>query len=412
MEAEKKLRKTGSKIRASYIAFAHKEKKRLEGLVTDLEQEIMTREKEVERLKDIAEHAESLSAADLEHKKQSPLYQSLLTHYTALKSLQHEYKKHLEREKALGEVLDALRTGYNPNYQDMAVLEAVRGWETLAGLPHINDVRKAEEEGSSVGATETAREDTKGEDTEEGLWSPERIERELNKLLKVDHVSLLLEHEKLVGEPSQSNLVVFDPTAYLPDSFVPSYLAFRQNLLSWLELLGIKVGYSDTSAEANRARQALSDAEHSLKLSREELQTAHENISDIFDPEGFGVEGEWKKLDGLCLEKDTGEYTYEICLFDEARQKPNKGGSSYSLGKFTSWNQHAEPGTPEYYTRQRYTQGARCWNGPQRSVELVLACGTENALLTVSEPEKCEYRITGTSPALCLPVEEGKRDEL
>lgn len=41
----------GSKIRASYIVFAQKEKKRLETLVADLEQDITLREKEVERLK-------------------------------------------------------------------------------------------------------------------------------------------------------------------------------------------------------------------------------------------------------------------------------------------------------------------------------------------------------------------------
>lgn len=88
-EAERKLRKTGSKIRSSYIAYAHKEKKRLETLIADLVKEIETREKEVERLRgiklvqesrafmvtqpfsDIAERAESLSAAELEHKKQS-----------------------------------------------------------------------------------------------------------------------------------------------------------------------------------------------------------------------------------------------------------------------------------------------------------------------------------------------------
>lgn len=411
MEAERKLRKTGSKIRASYIAFAHKEKKHLEGGLADLEQEIATREKEVERLRGIAKRAESLSAKELERKKQSPLYQSLLTHYTALKSLQHEYKQHLEREKALGDILDALRTGYNPNYQDMAVLEAVRGWETLAGLPHINNVRKGEDEGSEATDTPQSPKEAKKEDEEDGLWSAERIERELNKLLNIDHVSLLLEHEKVVDEPS-SQSILLDVTAYLPDSLVPSYLAFREKLLSWLELLGIKAGSSDTSSEANRARRALSDAEHSLKLTQEELQTAHEDLSDLFNPEGFGTEGEWKKLDGLCLEKDLGEYTYEVCLFDEARQKPNKGGSSFSLGKFTSWNKLAEPGTPEYYTRQQYTQGAKCWNGPQRSLELILTCGTENVLLTVSEPEKCEYQITGTTPALCLPVEDGKRDEL
>lgn len=60
--------------------------------------------------------------------------------------------------------------------------------------------------------------------------------------------------------------------------------------------------------EANEARQALSDAEHSLKLTREEEQTAHDDLSDLFDPDGFGPEGEWKKLNRLCLEKDTGEF--------------------------------------------------------------------------------------------------------
>lgn len=108
--------------------------------------------------------------------------------------------------------------------------------------------------------------------------------------------------------------------------------------------------FCDIHTEASRTRQVLSDAEHSLRLTQDELQTAREDLSDLFDPTGFGAAGEWKKLDGLCLEKDTGEcvpsairpltwcthlasrYTYEVCLFDEARQKPNKGGSSFSLG--------------------------------------------------------------------------------
>ena len=45
--------------------------------------------------------------------------------------------------------------------------------------------------------------------------------------------------------------------------------------------------------------------------------------------------------------------------------------------------------------------------------QLHLVCGTENAIHTVEELEKCEYQLTGTSPALCLPL-EGKleKDEL
>ena len=41
----------GSKIRSSYIAYAQKEKKRLESLVQNLADEIAVREKEVKRLR-------------------------------------------------------------------------------------------------------------------------------------------------------------------------------------------------------------------------------------------------------------------------------------------------------------------------------------------------------------------------
>jgi protein kinase C substrate 80K-H len=43
---------------------------------------------------------------------------------------------------------------------------------------------------------------------------------------------------------------------------------------------------------------------------------------------------------------------------------------------------------------------------PRVQVELV--CGVENALLAVSEPEKCEYKVTGTTPALCRPLKDGE----
>ena len=49
------------------------------------------------------------------------------------------------------------------------------------------------------------------------------------------------------------------------------------------------------------------------------------------------------------------------------------------------------------------------------SSQLDMSCGTENALLSVAEPEKCEYEFKITSPALCLPLsaaeEKGYRKE-
>lgn len=87
--------------------------------------------------------------------------------------------------------------------------------------------------------------------------------------------------------------------------------------------------------------------------------------------------------------------------------------------KFKSWNEKegVEVGSPEYYSRMHYTNGQKCWNGPTRSVTLDFTCGTENAILSVAEPEKCEYLLTGTSPALCRPVDgelngTGRKEEL
>ncbi|KIK65747.1 hypothetical protein GYMLUDRAFT_158799 [Collybiopsis luxurians FD-317 M1] len=408
VEEENKIRKTGSKIRSTYIAFAHKEKKRLEGVIEASAAEIATQEKEVARLRDIAERAESLSAAALEVKQQSPLYTSLITHSNALRSLQREHKKHLEREKQLSNILDALRTGYNPNYQDMAVLEAVRGWEELAGLPHINDVGKETVSDEEAGVDEDSGKEvtSEAEEEDDGMWSAEDLEKDLDGLLNTDYVSLLLEHDEYVQSP-EGSVSVFDIASYLPDSIVPQYEEFKETLVSWLVTLGIIRGETASSTDTSRSRQALTDAENHLNKLKKEKENAENDLKEIFNIHGYGYEGEWKKLDNTCLKKEIGDYTYELCLFGEAKQIPNKGGSTFSLGKFASWNPSPDvkPGEEEYYKKQIYNRGTRCWNGPERNVVLLLTCGTENDLTSVVELEKCEYQFSGTTPALCKPLE-------
>ena len=41
---------------------------------------------------------------------------------------------------------------------------------------------------------------------------------------------------------------------------------------------------------------------------RRERDEAERQVTRLFDPEWYGTDGAWKKLDELCLEKDTGEY--------------------------------------------------------------------------------------------------------
>jgi len=289
----------------------------------------------------------------------------------------------------------------------------VRGWEYLAGLPHVGEAER--EEGNDEEVEATANIDEVKEELEDGEWSAEQLEQQLDELLRVDHVSLLVEHDSFIDE--QASVSPLHIRAYLPDFLIPQYDVLRDTLLPGLQILGIIDGSSSAASEANKAREKLNHAERSLNQAQRDLEQAKKELVDLFDPTRYGAQGEWKKLHDLCLKKDTGGYEYEVCLFEGTRQLPTNGGSSYSLGRFASWNPSPDvvEGSKEYYSTQMYLHGTRCWNGPERSVKLELTCGTENALLTVTELEKCEYLFTGTTPALCLPPAGGtepQKDEL
>lgn len=78
---------------------------------------------------------------------------------------------------------------------------------------------------------------------------------------------------------------------------------------------------------------------------------------------------------------------------------------SITLNKDIEMGKSLRHGAPGY--RMLMALSAKCWNGPNRQVDVVLSCGTKNELLSVSEPEKCEYRFKVTSPAMCLPLDDG-----
>lgn len=59
--------------------------------------------------------------------------------------------------------------------------------------------------------------------------------------------------------------------------------------------------------DTSRAKQALNDAEYTLTHAVKEKSNAEEELQRLFDPAWFGRDGEWKKLQGTCLEKNTGE---------------------------------------------------------------------------------------------------------
>jgi protein kinase C substrate 80K-H len=58
---------------------------------------------------------------------------------------------------------------------------------------------------------------------------------------------------------------------------------------------------------AAEARERHNAAVNQLRAAEKKLSDEELTLSRINDPKWFGADGVWKKLDGTCLTKDTGE---------------------------------------------------------------------------------------------------------
>ncbi|OXH18910.1 protein kinase C substrate 80K-H [Cryptococcus neoformans A1-35-8] len=395
-EASEKVRKTGAKIRGTYIRWAQGEKKRLEEDLVRKRQELTAKEEEVAKAKAILDKTETRSQEDLERKKQSPVYISLLSHRLALARLRSKTSS-LEAEiESLHSLLREMAKGYNPNYQDMAVKAAVVGYEELTGIKY--------REGESEGEMEVKKEENEEDDKEEEI-----TEEELEALEKEDLEALLLSDTtdgEEEDEEDDGTSLLWKLDEYIPDSLYGSWEHVRDVAIDWMIRFGL-AGRSKAKTSSGDGPQVAAAREKHRLLNNElvKLNGAIRDTEDTIKNMEFhyGPEGEWKKLDRTCVDKVVGDYTYELCFFGKATQKSNKDKSSNNLGSFNQWNTAADQGSFGYYSQQLYKNGPKCWNGPNRSVTVDLSCGTSNALISVSEPEKCEYRFKVTSPALCWP---------
>ena len=173
------------------------------------------------------------------------------------------------------------------------------------------------------------------------------------------------------------------------------------------------------SKELEDARNALKAAQDSLNENNRQLTTHQEDLE-----KDYGVDDVFRALKGQCFSKDSGEYTYELCWLDKTKQKSKKGGSHTTMGNFVSIDKimvddEVPPdgkglGSGERVAL-RYENGQHCWNGPNRSTLVVLACAEKDEVWKVTEEEKCVYRMEVGTPAVCgvgEKTEEKLKDEL
>ena len=158
--------------------------------------------------------------------------------------------------------------------------------------------------------------------------------------------------------------------------------------------------------EATSARERFQEAEKAINELQSEIRQLEEKLGRDYGPEEV-----FASLDSECFEYADLEYIYKLCLYAMATQRSKSGGSSVNLGH---WNEWVGP-TDAKYIKMKYDRGLTCWNGPARSTIVTLSCGTENKLMSVTEPNRCEYAMEFSTPALCNPntaETADKHDEL
>ena len=184
---------------------------------------------------------------------------------------------------------------------------------------------------------------------------------------------------------------------------------------------GVLAGSQDPNAESpalEAARSALKQAEDDLSGSRRQL-TEHKEDLD----KDYGIDDIFRALKGRCIEKDSGEYTYELCWLEGTKQKSKKGGAHTGMGNYVSSgiievDDELPPDGKGVGSGTRvvlnYENGQHCWNGPNRRTSVVLACSESEELWKITEEEKCVYRMEVGTSAVCggEPPKAAVRDEL
>ncbi|EUC31033.1 hypothetical protein COCCADRAFT_38823 [Bipolaris zeicola 26-R-13] len=287
-----------------------------------------------------------------------------------------------ERDSARARVADLegmltrFKEEYNPNFNDEGVKRAVQAWENYAAQdrPGPNDA----------------------------------LDRDLDDILKPDSENAIIwdDFEK-VDESDMELLYQFEE--YLPESI----RSWVDSKLRDLRIMLIENGIlaDPTSADAPESK-AVSDAKSQLESAKRELENDKSELTRHEEDltKDYGPDAIFRALKDVCISTDSGEYTYEHCFLSRTTQKPKKGGGHTGMGNFVRIESMTVDeelpadgkglGSGERIAL-KYENGQHCWNGPNRSTLVILACAEKDEIWKIVEEEKCVYRMEVGTPAVC-----------
>ena len=196
-------------------------------------------------------------------------------------------------------------------------------------------------------------------------------------------------------------MLVYAFENYLP----PSLRGWVDQKLRDLRVSLIDAGIlADTGSSSTGESKAVSDAKSRVDSARKDLDNQRKSLTEHKEDldKNFGPDDVFRALKGQCVSTDSGEYTYEFCFLEKTTQKPKKGGGHTNMGNFVRIetiyvDEDVSPDGKGLGTGERiamkHENGQHCWNGPNRSTTVILACAEEAAVWKIMEEEKCVYRM-------------------
>lgn len=194
-------------------------------------------------------------------------------------------------------------------------------------------------------------------------------------------------HMEELKEYSKSIMIGNDAAATIPtvSNMVHHYVTRMFEFFS-----SKNIEYADL--EPIQKLELLDNLEIQLKSIKKNLESANRMI-DLLKSNlelDFGEDDILRGIAGQSIASTIGGYEYKVGFLTNVYQDANLLGT------------YSHHGDGKLY----YINGNRCWNGPLRLAVVDIQCGTENKIISLSEPEKCEYYIVVTSPVGCKDINE------
>lgn len=358
-------------------------------------QKLGTLQSDLSKKEKALKDAEQAQAELLKQKKSDPKFQQkqpelIVKAKEALDTISKSHRASLDsitklnsEIATLSNIIETMKKEYNPNFNDPAVKQAIKDYEEFMSKVRTPEAQQQQQQQQQESYT-----------TLQMLESVPKLVSDLEsfKVPVPKEPTLGAMIVKAIGEErlNRFKLWLAEHGLYFSSSF--SY--------------GTDEAEDDQYSEVNIHKNIVKKAKTEVEELEKQLSEIRSDYESVYGPGDI-----LRSLKDSCVSNNLGEYVYEFCFYGGASQKSTKDNSVVNLGKFSK----VVYDDPANTLVLEYENGAKCWSGPIRRATVSLTCGKNNEILQVTEPERCEYFIRGTSPAACSEYREednGKIEKL